>query len=218
MNVRVFAALSTALVTSALATSALAADAAPAAEPAAPAPAAAAASTSGVGITLALRVGYALPMGDAVKDVKLSDQVKGAIPFTLDALYNFSPSLGAGIYASYAIVSVDKDKTGADSASWMKYGVQLRYNIGDAFLGYGIGLESVTQSATGGSATISGLEFAHLLAGYNFYKADKLKVGAFGDFAYGQYSKREAGGASADVTDKAAHEWLYFGINGQYDL
>ena len=217
MNVRVFAALSTALVTSALATSALAADAAPA-EPAAPAPAAAAASTSGAGITLALRLGYAVAMGDAAKDSKMSDQVKGAIPFTLDALYNFSPSLGAGVYASYGIVSVDKDKTGADSASWLKYGAQLRYTIGDAFLGYGIGMEEVTLKYTGGEASYSGLEFAHLLAGYNFYKADKLKVGAFGDFAYGQYSTFETPAGSGDITDKAAHQWLYFGINGQYDL
>ena len=43
-------------------------------------------------------------------------------------------------------------------------------------------------------------------------------------FAIGDMVKQKdkvaiyTGGASADISDKAAHQWLYLGINGQYDL
>lgn len=224
-------ALATGLVsTAALAQEPAAPAPAPAAapsEPAAGASASAGGEAKGSGISVGLRVGYALPMGDGAKDSKMSDQVKGAIPFQLDALYRISPNLGAGLYFSYAIVSVNKDKmpSGVDvSASWMKYGLQLQYSISPAesmnpWVGFGLGLESVKTSASAGGmsfdSTISGLEFAHLMAGLDFKAGDAMRVGPFVDFSLGQYSSVDPGG---DIQEKAMHQWLYLGVRGMYDL
>jgi hypothetical protein len=229
-------ALGLALACGLVTTAALADEPAGGAAPAAPAPAAPAAagasagassSGGGAGISVGLRAGYAIPMGDAEKNSKMSDFAKGAIPFQLDALYRVTPNLGVGLYASYAIVSPNKDNmpSGIDvSASWMKYGVQLQYSISPGesmspWVGYGIGLESVklTASASGISTsfTTSGLEFAHVMAGLDFKAGDALRVGPFVDVSLGQYSSSDPGG---DIQDKAMHQWLFLGVRGMYDL
>lgn len=205
-----------ALVTGLVSTTAFAQEEEPAA-PSTPAPAAASASTEGMGISLGLRAGYALPLGEGAKDRKMSDVYSGAIPFQLDALYHVTPNIGVGLYFSYGIVSLKNAPDGV-SASWLKYGVQAQYrlNPGEAtpWFGLGLGLESVTSSGGGGSSTISGIEFAHLMAGYDFKVADKLNVGPFADFSLGQYSSVEGN----DIAEKAMHEWLFLGLRGTYDL
>jgi hypothetical protein len=221
-----------------LAVSMLAATAAAEDAPAA-APAAAASTDSGgggMGITLALRAGYALAFGNAAKDVKMSDQYKGGVPLQLDALYRVSPAFHVGAYVSYAFISLgDKiNPTGDLSGSWLKYGLQLNYHFApeastDFWLGYGIGLEKASaHGSLGGidvSASANGLEFAHIMAGLDFKASDAIKVGPFVDFSIGQYSSTsvevngtEVPGSGGDIKDKAMHMWLYLGLRGAYNL
>ena len=197
------------------------------------APAAASASSSadsGIPISIGLRAGYALAFGNQAKDAPMSDFVKGAIPFTLDALFRVTRAFRVGLYGSYALMSLaDKAKGGADvSGSWLKYGLELQYHLSpeasmNPWIGYGIGLESAKINSTLFSASTNGLEFAHLMAGLDFKATSAISVGPFVDFSIGQYSSVSAqiGGtdvASQDIKDKAMHMWLYFGLRGNYDL
>lgn len=211
--------LGLALVTGLVSTAALAQEAAPTFE---------ASSDKGIGLSLGLRAGYALPLGDVAKDAKMSDSFSGAIPFQLDALYRVTPNIGVGLYFSYGIVSLKDVPSGVDaSAHWLKYGIQAQYRLdpeasSTPWFGLGIGLESLSQSASAGGismdSSLSGIEFAHIMAGYDFTVADKLSVGPFVDFSLGQYSSGEINGTSKDIEDKGLHQWLFIGVRGNYDL
>ena len=200
------------------------------------APAASASTDSGIPISIGLRVGYALALGNAAKDSPMSDSFKGAIPFTLDALFRVTRAFRVGLYGSYAIVSLgDAAKRGADlSGSWLKYGLELQYHLSpeasmNPWVGYGIGLENVKASGSVSGITVSnaitGIEFAHLMAGLDFKATSALSVGPFVDFSLGQYSSTHAEingteipGTGGDIKDKAMHMWLYLGLRGNYDL
>ena len=216
--------------------SALAEDAPKAAPADAPAASASTSTDSGIPISIGLRVGYALALGNVAKDSKMSDSFKGAIPFTLDALFRVTRAFRVGLYGSYALVSLgDAAKRGADlSGSWLKYGLELQYHISpeasmNPWVGYGIGLESVKASGSISGITVSqainGIEFAHLMAGLDFKATSALSVGPFVDFSLGQYSSTklevngtEIPGSRGDIKDKAMHMWLYLGLRGNYDL
>jgi len=63
-------------------------------------------TASAEGFELGARLGYGLPMGDAVKDAKLSDSVSGQIPIWLDVGYRIDESLFVGAYGQYGITMV----------------------------------------------------------------------------------------------------------------
>jgi len=186
-------------------------------------------SDDGFGLSLGLRAGFALPLGEVSKDSSMSDSFHGAIPFQLDALYRVTPNIGVGLYLSYGMVMPNKDNlpSGADaSGSWLKYGVQARYRLSPEatstpWFGLGIGMESVTTTVSGNGRSVdtslSGLEFARIMAGYDFAVANEFSVGPFVDFSLGQYSSMEVAGVSADI-EKSMHQWLFLGVHGNYDL
>lgn len=71
-----------------------------------------------------------------------------------------------------------------------------------------MGGTSVTQS-------IAGPEFAHLMGGVDFRVSKVFGIGPFLDFSLGQYSSVGGSGGSsstsADIKDKALHQWLTLG-------
>jgi hypothetical protein len=194
---------------------------------AAPAAAPAAGGGGGTGVELGLRVGYGIPLGDAVKNVKMSDAgYKGKIPIRLDAGYRVTPNIMVGVYFAYGIIMIDKDKAcgGADcSAHSLDFGVQAAYHIMpdqsmDPWVGLGIGLEQISGSVSSVDFGIKGLTFAEIQAGLDFKAGGNLMVGPFLGFALGQYSTVTAAGNSADITDKGMHEWLTIGVRGAYGI
>lgn len=186
------------------------------------------------GVELGARSGYGIPMGDALKDKKMSDGVDGMIPIWIDAGYRINPNLFAGVYFQYGLVSV-ADKacgSGADcSASDIRIGLQGQYHIMpdasfDPWVGLGVGYEMLKSSAEAGgskfSRTMSGFEFANLQAGADFEVAPGFGVGPFISFSLGQYSSSESDpnptNESSDIKDKAMHQWLLLGVKGSYSL
>ena len=176
-------------------------------------------------IKVGLRAGYSLPMGDAVKDGKLSDGVSGAIPLQLDLGYMVTPNIMVGLYGSYAIVmlaSKQKDLCDAAkvdcSASQIRVGLQGQYHLSpgqslDPWFGLGFGLEMLDQKAGDTKSGVSGFEFVNIMAGADFAATESIAVGPFVNFSVGQYSKT-TGDNGADIKDKAMHQWLTLGIKG----
>ena len=196
------------------------------AEPAAPA------TKEAKGVEIGLRVGYGIPLGDAAKDSKLGDFVKGQIPIRLDAGYRINPNIYVGLYFSYGIAMINKDKVkGCDqvdcSASTLNFGAMVAYHIMpaenmDPWVGIGFGLENLTQKVTVGgnsaSQTVKGLTFADIQAGLDFKATPNFMVGPVVSFALGQYSSVSSDAGSADITDKGMHEWLTIGVRGAYGI
>jgi opacity protein-like surface antigen len=184
------------------------------------------------GVEIGLRVGYGIPLGDAAKDVKLGDSIKGQIPIRLDAGYRVTSNIYVGLYFSYGIAMINKDKVkGCDvadcSASTINFGVMGAYHISpaesmDPWIGLGLGLENVTQKVSLGgnsaSSTIKGLTFLDIQAGLDFKATPNLLVGPVVSFALGQYSSVSTDAGSADITDKGMHEWLTIGVRGAYGI
>lgn len=217
--------------------------AAPAAAPAEAAPAAApaeanASATAGAEpgkFVLGLRLGYALPMGSAAKNQKMSDSISGMIPIWLDVGYMVTPNIMVGIYGQYGLISM-ADKacpSGADcSASDLRFGVQGQYHLSpsenlDPWFGLGIGYESASWKASAGGqemkTTYSGLEFLNLQGGADFKLSPAFGLGPFVSFSMGQYSSASVtlpglGEVSGSITDKAMHEWLTLGVRGAFNL
>jgi len=181
--------------------------------------------------TLGARLGYGIPMGDAVKDAPLKDEVKSQIPIQLDALYRITPDIAAGLYFSYGFVQLNSDVSDACdaanvdcSASSMRLGVEATYTLTKVsptfvpWFGAGIGFEWLSEKAEFGgvSATqdVTGFEFLNLQGGADYKVSPQLAVGPYVQFSIGQYSSVEGN----DITDKAMHEWLSFGVRGKFDL
>jgi len=199
-------------------------------------------------LSLGARVGYAIAMGDAFKDPsdgskeKLSDSVKGAIPFQLDASYRLSPHLAVGGYFSYGFGFVNDstamgggvcDQSGVDcSATSMRLGVQAIWSmtyLSKSFVPWaavGAGWEWVGFDAKAGgisaSYDLSGPEFLNLQFGGDYKLGEKASVGPYLALSLGQYSKAKVevpGFMSGEMDiDKTLHQWFGFGVRGTFDL
>jgi hypothetical protein len=223
-------------------------DATPAAPPTAeppPPPAPEKAGARGSGISLAVRAGYAVPLGQAQQNDNLSDEVSGMIPFWFDAGYLFNPSFFVGLYFQYApAITTTKTLSGACngpglssgteascSAHDIRFGGEFHYHIApkgpfDPWLGVGFGYEWATETISSNGKSVSqsgnGYEFINLQAGGDI----KTKSGiGFGPFLaltvsqFGNYSDSSGGtSTSGSITDKTLHEWFFLGVRGVFDI
>lgn len=213
----------------------------------APAPASEAGASAAAGtdrkFVLGLRLGYGLPMGDAVKSQPgasgaMTDAISHMIPIWLDVGYMVTPNVMLGAYGQYAFVSLkDSVCQGASSCSAndIRFGVQAQYQIMpgqpmNPWIGLGVGYEMLSLSASGDSiighvdATekFKGLEFANLQAGLDFLAAPGIGVGPFVSLSFGEYSSisetLNGQSQSSSSFDKAFHEWLTLGVRGAFNL
>lgn len=198
--------------------------------------------------SLGARVGYALAMGDAEKDVTLSDFVKSQVPIQVDAMYNVVPDFAIGAYFSYGFAQVDFDgacdESGVDcSGSSIRLGAQAAYTFSKVsptfvpWLGVGLGYEWATMKAEIGpyeaELKSDGFEFLNLQAGGDFRVNEKFSVGPYIQLSIAQYANYDSDvpmfdpftgdylgnvKESGSIQDKAIHEWLGFGVRGKFDL
>jgi outer membrane protein W len=186
---------------------------------------------------LGLRLGYMIPAGKidgdttfggiTIAGAKLSDQLSGGVPIQIDAGYMVTPNILVGLYGQYAFLFTKNCDPGAScSAHDVHLGVQAQYHIMpdqsvDPWLGLGVGYEWLVGSESGsvnGSATTTGLELLNLQGGADFQAASAFTVGPFLSLSLGQYSSVSSNGNSADITNKALHEWITVGAKGTFGL
>lgn len=193
------------------------------------------------GFTTALRLGYGIPMGDAVKDGKLSDGLNGMIPFWLDAGYRVDKSVFFGAYFQYGIGLVNKsnalggvcDQGGASCSSYdLRFGLEGIYKFSPdssfaPWIGLGIGYEMTHIQIDFGGQTakldLRGFEFVNLQLGGDFKVSPMFSVGPYVALSIAQYSneKLEIPGqptVDGSIADKGIHEWLQLGLKGTFNL
>ena len=127
------------------------------------------------GIELAVRTGYALPLGSLVANTSLDAVATGVFPVWFDAGYRF-PHVFLGAYAQYGWgfmaqgpaagstyianggIPVTASKCGSlgqtCSGFDVKYGLEVQYHFAserrfDPWVGYGIGMETLNVNAHG---------------------------------------------------------------------
>jgi hypothetical protein len=186
------------------------------------------------GFQMALRTGFAIPMGKVSDgpNADMSNSFGWQVPFLVEIGGKLHPNFFLGGYLGVGFGSVAGDfKRSCDAQGIscggfdFRLGIEAQYHFSPAafanpWLGYGIGYEI---AAVGGdrngqsyNSSVSGLEFAHLMGGVDFRFTRVFGVGPFVDFAVGEYGRAHSeipGGPTfdGDINQTATHEWLTFG-------
>jgi opacity protein-like surface antigen len=195
------------------------------------------------GFEAGLRVGYGIPLGDAVANGKLSDAIEGQFPFIIDVGCRVIPNLFVGLYGQYGFAwargdNADVCDSSGDiscSAHDIRLGIEAQFHFRprqdlDPWIGIGLGFEWLSASIESGStelsSTLSGFEFFNLQAGLDIAVAEHFYLGPFLNLSLAQFSSLSVEcssvscngqfGVSGDIEDKAMHEWLLIGVRGAY--
>jgi hypothetical protein len=198
------------------------------------------ARADGGAVSLGLRTGYALPMGDSTGggNAALGDSISGMVPIWIDAGYKLNPNMYIGADFQYGIAFVNTGKITACSQSGVScsandvmFGANFHYHFMpdqtiDPWAGIGVGYEilNFSESVMGQSAGVglNGFQFLNLQVGGDFKAMPNLGVGPFLMFSLGQFSNCSTSGPNAGgsctINQTAMHEWLTFGIRGVYDI
>ncbi len=186
------------------------------------------------GFEVSLRLGGDVPLGDGVKDGKMSDAFSIQFPLLLDLGGRVTPHLFLGAYGGISFGGAGSEGDGCGkggitcSTNVYQLGAQAQWRFlpednSTPWVGYGIGWEwaagTVSANDKSMTNTVSGLDFAKIMVGWDFRLADLLYVGPFVNFTLGQYGTSTLSGddidtQSTDIEHKAIHEWLTFGVRG----
>lgn len=179
------------------------------------------------GFQMDIRTGYSIPMGNLMKDVKLSDMSSGQVPLMFDIGAKVIPELFLGGYFLIGFGGAggkQSDYCKANNATCasvgLAFGIEAQYHILPAnsvnpWIGYGLGFQSLGMGYDQGGTTTSigfgGFEFARLMGGVDFRVTRVFGVGPFVDLSMAKYGTINNGNNSADIPETAIHEWLTLG-------
>jgi hypothetical protein len=168
-------------------------------------------------------------------------------PLWLDAGARIASNWYVGGYFAYGFASLADQFTPSGqtagickttgvgcSSSDIRLGIDGAYHVlpdgrFDPWFGVGFGYEwlSTSTSGAGGNLSegISGWEFFNLQAGLDFRLADGLLgIGPFVTLSFDEYSSTSqptdlhGGTTGGSVSNQSFHEWLLFGVKGDFDL
>jgi hypothetical protein len=186
----------------------------------------------------ALRTGVSIPTGNVVEgNAAMSSFFKAQVPIFVEAGVKLSPAIFLGGFAGLSFGGAGNDFKTAQGctaiaargcvATDFRIGVEIQYHFQpdermNPWVGYGLGYESATASASGGgpsfSSNASGLEFLKLSGGLDFRLSRSFGLGPWIGLDLGQYGHTQTGtgGASIDVNvqNTALHEWFSLGVRG----
>lgn len=188
------------------------------------------------GFQMAVRSGYAIPMGDATgaDDDELSRTFGGQVPVLVELGGKLGPSLFSGFYvgmgfgeAGSTIGAMCRSGRISCSTQTVRFGAEMQVHLQpegavNPWLGYGVGLEFTSLSMRGpeGEASLSllGTELAHLMVGVDFRLSKSLGLGPVLDLSAATYSSVttelngvEEPSASGQIAEAGIHAWLNLG-------
>jgi hypothetical protein len=189
------------------------------------------------GVSIALSVGYGIPMGSVSGSQSMSDLYSGAVPLQLDVGWRFTPNLYLGGFFQYSFAFISSKQEAACTLNgWtgcsggvMQFGADFVYTILPyatfaPYVGLGLGWEiaslNYTSASQSVSESVSGFQFARIILGGDFRVGSAFRVGPFVNFSLGQFSSLSSPNTAANgtISNKAIHSWLQFGIKGTVDL
>ena len=192
------------------------------------------------GLSAGVRVGYAIPVGDAYTNRSLGDFAGGANPWWFDLGYRFNPHLYVGAFYQFAMTYPPNHTCGRTpggvaqscDGNYQKFGVDAAFHILpthllDPWVGVGIGYEISRTNffANPGNETnyvARGWQYFDIQLGADFLFSRRIPFGPFLDLSFSQYSYASNGdqnGKSADAyIASTLHEWLTLGIRGQFNF
>jgi hypothetical protein len=194
-------------------------------------------------VSLDLKVGYAIPTGNAAAsggvDVyhgAMNHMWSGAVPVEVAGRYRFSPNLSAGVYFQYdpALVATWSCTSGLPCSGYdMRVGVEVAYAfLPDRFLNpwvsVGTGWEwthlYVTDNVLTNTITFSGWEYFNVQAGLDFNLSRMFAIGPYVGYFGGSYTSvsgdLSGSGVNGSIPSefRSFHGWIQFGAKGTVNL
>jgi hypothetical protein len=189
---------------------------------------------------IALRTGAEIPAGDvsAAQGDSMSNAFSVQIPFLLEIGVKVHPMIFLGAYGGPSIGGTSSVFSGAQSCSSSRSCIGTDWRVGlevqvhfrpaerlNPWVGYGIGYEAASVTASGGgmpegNESFSGLELARIAAGLDFRLSKLFGVGPFAEVDFGSYSHEHVQTVSPPATsdqsipNTALHEWISVGVRG----
>jgi hypothetical protein len=179
------------------------------------------------GFQAGIRTGYSLPMGELRAGRELSSLASGQLPVIVDVGVKLVPSLFLGVYLGLGfggVAGAAKNSCAVANAecevAGFHLGIEAQYHFLPAgsvnpWLGYGLGYESSSAArrvaGTTTTMTLSGVEFARLMAGVDFRLTRVLGAGPFVDLSMASYNTYTNGSTAMDFSDTSTHQWLTLG-------
>jgi hypothetical protein len=192
------------------------------------------------GFQLAFRPSIAVPFGKAARDVKMSDLTSlQYVPVLVDVGGKPIPQLFLGGYVGLGFGStageLDRACQSNGGSSCGTFSFRLGFEVLWSFLprarlnpwiGYGIGYDSLafgkSQNDVVSAASLTGIDFAHFLAGVDVRVSRAFGLGPYIDYSLGQYSSSAAsivnnttgttGTFTSEVRGKTIHQWFAVGL------
>jgi hypothetical protein len=180
------------------------------------------------GFEVAVRTGYARPVGNLrPNDGGEIMDYPGQIPVLVEVGARVVPHVFVGAYfgAGFGL-----EHTPGVSSTALHIGAEVQYHFvpeggADPWLGYGLGYESLSENDFDERSTrFDGFEFGHLMGGANFRLNPAFAVGPFLDVSLGHYTSyhyRDTVEPSTRNMDRsipgmAVHSWLTLGVRGTF--
>ncbi len=185
------------------------------------------------GLSLGLRLAYAVPFGSAYSNTGLRDGVDGALPLWFDLAARVARHVAVGVDLAIGPAFVANCQVDSCTGYYLHVGgavygyLRPRERI-DPWLGFGVGYERLARSF--GQPTGFGVVTYHdALDGWAFLfqggvdvkLLPSLRVGPFAALALGSYVTFTSDlmpFADNSIREKAAHGWLLIGVRVQADL
>jgi hypothetical protein len=163
---------------------------------------------------VALRLGAALPMGDARDQLRMDDLVAGAVPVGLElAARGGRTTLGFLVEYGRGLGTRRCPAGATCSASVTRAGIELLHRFsggsgGSGWVGGGLGWEGTSATLAGRSTRLDSLELLNLQAGRDFAAGRGLLLGPFVAATFAQGMSQDG----KDIKQKSPHTWLQLGI------
>lgn len=181
------------------------------------------------GPRLALRSGFALPVGSAFyASGSLSDTIAGYVPVRIDLGWRFREHFYAGAFGQLAEIVPNNCPSGATcSGENARMGFMLAAHLFprrmlDPWLGLGMGYEmhDVTRVVDGFQSRISarGIELLDADIGIDVRAWKGLRVGPVLSMSMGQFTQASVNDVATKDFQTQTHGWVLLGVRGAYDL
>ncbi|WP_199723628.1 hypothetical protein [Citreicoccus inhibens] len=185
-------------------------------------------------LLLGLRLGYAFPAGDLVRDQKLSSRYVGMITPQFDVGYSLTPNWSVEGAFQFGIARVAPgacDPSVRCSGAMLRFSTDVNYHFLSQgplqpWMGAGLNFElaSLSTGREGSSQgrQASGFLFAHVQGGIDVEVASFLRVGPYFTGTLGKYTTvfetfdPFGGSQTVPSSRRAFHAWLQPGLRLQF--
>lgn len=177
-----------------------------------------------------VRVGYAIPGGQAAASVDFKDLPggpgAGMIPIQIDAGYRLGKYVYAGWYGSVGFLlqtESSPDKKGSCpkglycTSQNFRTGLLAQFHIVpagvvDPWIEVGAGYEVLRTSVVSDVRALKGWELINVAVGLDVKDGKHGSLGPFAGFSMGSFSSY----GGADIPNRANHSWVFVGLHGSY--